>query len=187
MDAFSALSERSRLAAVATAGALIGGSVLFWLSKWDLEELIRWKGPVMYSVKSTRKLERAIPKFPNELKDFGDGEQVVVVMVGLPARGKSYLSNALIRYLNWFGCRAMVFNAGAKRRGKGKTGAAADFFDASNKEAHEQKVTALLWRGTSRDPRLQEAYAMETLDELLDWIDNDDHTAVGIFGDMPRP
>ena len=31
--------ERSRLAAVATAGALIGGSVLFWLSKWDLERL----------------------------------------------------------------------------------------------------------------------------------------------------
>lgn len=28
----------------------------------------------------------------------------VVVMVGLPARGKTYMSKKLTRYLNWTGC-----------------------------------------------------------------------------------
>ena len=121
---------------------MVGGTLLFLLSKWDLEEIYKWKAPVLYSVASTRKLERAITKSPFDLPELGEGEQVVLVMVGLPARGKSYLSNAVIRYLNWFGCRAKVFNAGAKRRDAGKAGAAADFFDKSNKKAHEQKATA---------------------------------------------
>ena len=28
----------------------------------------------------------------------------VVVMVGLPARGKTYISRRMTRYLNWMGC-----------------------------------------------------------------------------------
>ena len=53
-------------------------------------------------------------------------------MVGLPARGKSYISSTLIRYLNWYGCRAKCFNAGDKRRQAGKAGVDAQFFDSSN-------------------------------------------------------
>ena len=39
-------------------------------------------------------------------------EEVVVVMVGVPARGKSFISNALMRYLNFLGCATQMFNAG---------------------------------------------------------------------------
>ena len=34
--------------------------------------------------------------------------KLLVVMVGLPARGKSYTSLKLCRYLNWMGCKAEV-------------------------------------------------------------------------------
>ena len=78
-------------------------------------------------------------------------ERVVVAMVGLPARGKSYISKALIRYLRFIGCPAKIFNAGNKRRDDGKAGASASFSDPNNKDA----------------AALKEQMAMETLDELL--------------------
>ena len=40
----------------------------------------------------------------------------VIVMVGLPARGKTYISRKLSRYLNWIGVNTRVFNAGDYRR-----------------------------------------------------------------------
>ncbi|GMG33241.1 unnamed protein product [Ambrosiozyma monospora] len=45
-------------------------------------------------------------------------ERVVVVMIGLPARGKSFLANKLVRYLNWLQIKARIFNVGATRRAK---------------------------------------------------------------------
>ncbi|KXJ20233.1 6-phosphofructo-2-kinase/fructose-2,6-bisphosphatase 1 [Exaiptasia diaphana] len=41
---------------------------------------------------------------------------VVIVMVGLPARGKSYISRKLARYLNWIGVSTKVFSLGDYRR-----------------------------------------------------------------------
>ena len=64
-------------------------------------------------------------------------EKVVIVMVGLPARGKSYVSGLLVRYLNWFGCYCQIFNAGNMRRMVDQdksTARTADFFDHGNKE-----------------------------------------------------
>ena len=37
-------------------------------------------------------------------------------MVGLPARGKTYISKKLCRYLNWIGINTKVFNLGDYRR-----------------------------------------------------------------------
>ena len=45
----------------------------------------------------------------------GDVGQVIV-MVGLPARGKTYIAKKLTRYLNWIGVNTRVFNAGDYRR-----------------------------------------------------------------------
>ena len=39
----------------------------------------------------------------------------VIVMVGLPARGKTYISKKLSRYLNWIGVNTRVFNLGEYR------------------------------------------------------------------------
>mmetsp|Transcript_70316 Transcript_70316/g.184311 ORF Transcript_70316/g.184311 Transcript_70316/m.184311 type:complete len:570 (+) Transcript_70316:86-1795(+) len=81
-------------------------------------------------------------------------EAVVLVMVGLPARGKSYLSGAVLRHLQLLGVRVRTFNAGELRREKGKAGMQADFFAASNKEAKSER----------------EQLAMECLDRLLEWM-----------------
>ncbi|GMS95690.1 hypothetical protein PENTCL1PPCAC_17865, partial [Pristionchus entomophagus] len=64
----------------------------------------------------------------------------VIVMVGLPARGKTYISKKLCRYLNWAGIKTRVFNVGEYRR-KEETasdaihGASANFFSADNQDA----------------------------------------------------
>ena len=62
-------------------------------------------------------------------------ERVVLAMVGLPARGKSYISKAIVRYLTFFGCPIQLFNAGNKRRLDGHAGADASFFDPANTQA----------------------------------------------------
>ncbi|XP_066426339.1 6-phosphofructo-2-kinase/fructose-2,6-bisphosphatase 1 [Molothrus aeneus] len=40
----------------------------------------------------------------------------MVILVGLPARGKTYISRKLTRYLNWIGTPTRVFNVGEYRR-----------------------------------------------------------------------
>jgi hypothetical protein len=58
---------------------------------------------------------------------------LAVVMVALPARGKSYTARKISQYLAWHGYRTRVFNLGAYRRDR-YTGAPASFFDPSNAE-----------------------------------------------------
>jgi Mrp family chromosome partitioning ATPase len=45
-----------------------------------------------------------------------DSPKLAVVMVGLPARGKSYTARRIERYLSWLGYRTGVFNVGEYRR-----------------------------------------------------------------------
>ncbi|KAK6051971.1 6-phosphofructo-2-kinase [Cooperia oncophora] len=40
----------------------------------------------------------------------------VIALVGLPARGKTYISHKLCRYLNWIGIKTKAFNVGEYRR-----------------------------------------------------------------------
>ena len=44
------------------------------------------------------------------------GSKLVIVMVGLPARGKSYITKKLCRYLNWLQHDTRIFNVGERRR-----------------------------------------------------------------------
>ena len=55
-------------------------------------------------------------------------------MVGLPARGKSYITKMIIRYLTWTGFETEVFNVGSYRRKIGLVAAGASFFADGNKE-----------------------------------------------------
>ncbi|CAN0287115.1 unnamed protein product, partial [Hapterophycus canaliculatus] len=60
--------------------------------------------------------------------------KLVLVMVGLPARGKSYIVKMLIRYLNWIGFPTKVFNIGDYRRRLGYGGVDKSFFERGNEE-----------------------------------------------------
>ncbi|KAL3853720.1 hypothetical protein ACJMK2_017238 [Sinanodonta woodiana] len=60
----------------------------------------------------------------------------VIAMVGLPARGKTFMSKKLTRYLNWIGIRTKAFNVGDYRRAA-TTEKCHDFFRADNIEAED--------------------------------------------------
>uniref|UniRef100_A0A8P4GA60 6-phosphofructo-2-kinase domain-containing protein n=1 Tax=Dicentrarchus labrax TaxID=13489 RepID=A0A8P4GA60_DICLA len=69
----------------------------------------------------------------------------MIVMVGLPARGKTYISKKLTRYLNWIGVTTKVFNVGQYRRDATRSYNSFEFFRPDNAELHRvgpQCVTA---------------------------------------------
>lgn len=86
---------------------------------------------------------------------------LAVVMVGLPARGKSYTARKISQYLAWHGYRTRIFNLGAYRRDR-YTGAPASFFDPSNAEA----VGA------------RDQLAAAAMDDLVAWIGDGGQVAV---------
>ncbi|EPY75698.1 hypothetical protein CB1_001581019 [Camelus ferus] len=65
----------------------------------------------------------------------------VIVMVGLPARGKTYISKKLTRYLNWIGVPTKVFNVGEYRREAVKQFSSYNFFRPDNEEAMRVRKT----------------------------------------------
>ncbi|WP_235880125.1 bifunctional nucleoside/nucleotide kinase/histidine phosphatase family protein [Polyangium aurulentum] len=87
----------------------------------------------------------------------------VLAMVGLPARGKTYIARRLARYLNWLGHSTRVFNVGSYRRRQLGASQPADFFSPAN--------------ATGR--AVLNELAMNALDDMIDWLQ--DGGEVGIF------
>uniref|UniRef100_A0A7N8XBE3 6-phosphofructo-2-kinase/fructose-2,6-bisphosphatase-like n=1 Tax=Mastacembelus armatus TaxID=205130 RepID=A0A7N8XBE3_9TELE len=69
----------------------------------------------------------SVPQFTNS--------PTMIVMVGLPARGKTYISKKLTRYLNWIGVTTKVFNVGQYRRDATRSYNSYEFFRPDNIEA----------------------------------------------------
>ncbi|PWA29451.1 hypothetical protein CCH79_00017098 [Gambusia affinis] len=69
----------------------------------------------------------SVPQFTNS--------PTLIVMVGLPARGKTYISKKLTRYLNWIGVSTKVFNVGQYRREATRSYNSYEFFKPDNAEA----------------------------------------------------
>ncbi|WEW61798.1 6-phosphofructo-2-kinase [Emydomyces testavorans] len=65
------------------------------------------------------------------------GSKLVIVMVGLPARGKSYITKKLARYLNWLQHDTRIFNVGERRRVAAGVGGASDEERPKVPEVHE--------------------------------------------------
>ena len=107
-------------------------------------------------------------------------ERLVIVLVGLPARGKSFIARKLLNYLTWRGNQCRIFNVGKYRRqaaaelqremdssnathennngdagdSSERFGCDANFFDESNHEA----------------ARLRQKVAEVALHDALDWL-----------------
>ncbi|CAL8326252.1 unnamed protein product [Merluccius merluccius] len=74
-----------------------------------------------------RRRGSSVPQFTNS--------PTMIVMVGLPARGKTYISKKLTRYLNWIGVPTRVFNVGQYRRDATRSYNSYEFFKPDNEEA----------------------------------------------------
>ncbi|KAL3427563.1 6-phosphofructo-2-kinase 1 [Phlyctema vagabunda] len=74
------------------------------------------------------------------------GAKLVIVMVGLPARGKSYITKKLRRYLAWQQHNTRIFNVGNRRRvAAGKsTGPSDSPPNSGNVERHNSMLGAVM-------------------------------------------
>ena len=77
-------------------------------------------------------------------------EMTVLVMCGLPARGKSFISKKLERFLQWRGEQVRIFNVGERRRKHSSAEVSKDgfhdaaFFAAENMGLREQIAQGVL-------------------------------------------
>lgn len=86
-------------------------------------------------------------------------DKIIIILVGLPARGKSFTSNNLSRFLNWCGINCKVFNSGDYRRKILSGFQDSDFFNNENFEKREE-ISKLCF------------------DQLIEWLKNDGNIAI---------
>lgn len=103
--------------------------------------------------------------------------KLVIVMVGLPARGKSYLTKKITRYLNWLQYNTKIFNVGNTRRLSNQNLGPADRpFEMSNND-HD---ASFFDPKNQSSLQIRELWAMNTLDQLIKYLTKEEGT-VGIF------
>jgi len=73
-----------------------------------------------------------------------DAPKVAFVMVGLPARGKTFIARKIARYLSWLGNRTEVFNVGSYRRARLGSHQRHSFFDPRNEPGHSARLEVAL-------------------------------------------
>ncbi|KAI9271724.1 6-phosphofructo-2-kinase-domain-containing protein [Phascolomyces articulosus] len=78
---------------------------------------------------------------------------IAIVLVGLPARGKTHVSRSLCRYLRWLGVSTKVFSVGNYRRERLKS-IPEDYFERDNLEAQAERLTI----------------ADECLGDMMEWL-----------------
>ena len=93
----------------------------------------------------------------------------ILITVGLPARGKSYISQKLKRSLKWLGYKVKVFNAGQWRR---------DNYD-NDYDLETNGLNRTFFNNDSIE--LRNKIAIDCFSELLKWIDSENENAVAIF------
>ena len=77
-----------------------------------------------------------ISQAPNPTQSGTNGDKLVIVMVGLPARGKTYIARKIAHYFRFFhGAPAEVYNVGNFRRQLSGADQSAEFFNSSNSDA----------------------------------------------------
>lgn len=89
-------------------------------------------------------------------------DKILLVLVGLPARGKSYVANKITAFMRWRGIRCKSFNVGALRRKAVSEQQTAGFFSSNNETAKAKR----------------EAVAMEVLHSALDWLSSTGDIAI---------
>ena len=84
--------------------------------------------------------------------------KLVVAMVGLPARGKSYIASKIATYLNWLDTPCRVFNVGSYRRRLCGSRLPSNFFNPANLQAETERMRA----------------AEAAMQDLIEWLKEGD-------------
>ncbi|PRP87404.1 6-phosphofructo-2-kinase (predicted) [Planoprotostelium fungivorum] len=180
-------SSRIRLALLSVGALLLGGAITYYRYKRSPPSISSQREIHSESVKESQvhtttpmtdvairssndhRIAEAGEILADQLSKFtktGDHGQwrnkVVLVMVGLPARGKSYISHKVVAYLRWRGFKADLFNVGKFRRQQATAPQDQSFFDATNSNAKAQR----------------EGLAVAVLEQLLQWLEDGGDVAV---------
>lgn len=104
--------------------------------------------------------ERIHSNRQRHLKKVVKRNKLIIIMVGLPGRGKTFLCNKLVSYLNWLGHTTRHFNVGQYRRVMKDDSEVqnASFFDHANAAGREAREKALL----------------ASLVDLISWLEGDE-------------
>src|SRR5690349_21540175 len=70
--------------------------------------------------------------------------KIAFIMVGLPARGKTFIARKVARYLSWLGYETRVYNVGAYRRSRLGSHHRHSFFDPRNEAANAARTQVAL-------------------------------------------
>jgi broad specificity phosphatase PhoE/predicted kinase len=70
--------------------------------------------------------------------------KLAFVMVGLPARGKTFIARKIARYLSWLGYRTQMFNVGSYRRARLGSHQRHSFFDPRNEAGQSARLEVAL-------------------------------------------
>ncbi|EGG20757.1 Fructose-6-phosphate 2-kinase/fructose-2,6-bisphosphatase [Cavenderia fasciculata] len=92
-----------------------------------------------------------------------ESDKIVIVMVGLPASGKTFIARKIRNLLNIMGISAKVFTVGEYRRNRVGAGQPAEFFDPGNLDG----------------ARVRLHMAVAAIDDMMQWLNSG--SQVGIF------
>lgn len=120
---------------------------------------------------------------PNgEISSLDVGSKLVIVMVGLPARGKSYVTKKLCRFLNWQQHNTRIFNVGNTRRKADQHAGPSDrplpdlpasqqqLSSTPSDETETTHCADFFAPDNSKSFQMREQWAYDTLNELLDYV-----------------
>lgn len=148
-----------------TVGGHNSFGIFGWWCSFSLTKILFFHlGALVMTITQRRKLTKT-------------SDRLVIVLVGLPARGKSFISRKLLHYVNWTGVRCKAFNVGKYRRE-----AYAQVQASSNPEAAAtQESTAagacdanFFSAENEQAAALRQQVAQLALDDMLAWLDDED-------------
>lgn len=111
-------------------------------------------------------------------------DKLVIVLVGLPARGKSFISRKLLHYVNWTGVKCQAFNVGKyRRKAYAEVQATASLEPATDSPSGACDAN-FFSAGNTEASALRQQVAQLALDDMLAWLD-DDEGDDGVVEDLP--
>ena len=103
-----------------------------------------------------------------------DQSKLALVLVGLPARGKSLLGHKLERFLSWRGYDTKAFRVGKKRREMSESET-----DITDSLARPETGSASFFDSTKAYAAMvREKVSLDAFDEAIEWLDRGGQVAI---------